>query len=67
MPDEICPLLLTSKSRSVSRCIKVDCKWFYNSPGAHVGRGRCCVHNIGFELSQINSNMSSLINALNKK
>jgi len=66
MPDEICPLLFTTKSREMARCIKDDCKWFHRFTDAPEGRGRCCVHNIGFELSQINSNMSSLINALSK-
>jgi len=69
MPDEICPLLFTSKSREHASCIKNDCKWFHslaNTPASR-GRGTCCVHNIGFELRQIDSNISNLINFLRNR
>ena len=67
MPFETCPLLLTSKSREAAKCIKDECMWFYKLPDAPKGRGKCYVHRLVFELSQINSNMNSLTKAMYKK
>lgn len=53
MPQEICPLLLISKSKEKAKCLKNDCKWFFQLEGMPEGRGICSIFRIGYELRRL--------------